>query len=63
MSENEERLTNLELKFMDQAQLVEELSDEIATCHKRIDELARENKTLREMMQSLEPESEVSPDE
>ena len=63
MSENDDRITNLELKFMEQAQLVEELSDEIAKCHRRIDELARENRNLREMMQSLEPESEVSPDE
>ena len=63
MSDNEERLTNLEMKFMDQAQLIEELSDEVAFCHRRIDELVRENKSLREMVQSLEPESEVSPDE
>ncbi len=63
MSDNEDRLTNLELKFMEQAQLVEELSDELAKCHRRIDDLARDNKTLREMVQSLEPESEASPDE
>ena len=63
MSENKERLINLELKFMEQAQLVEELSDQIAICHRRIDELARENKSLREMVKTLEPESEVSPDE
>lgn len=63
MSENEERITELELKFMDQAMLIEQLSDEVATCHKRIDDLARENRSLREMMKSLEPENEVSPDE
>jgi uncharacterized coiled-coil protein SlyX len=63
MSENDERLTNLELKFMEQAQLVEELSDELAVCHRRIDELARENKSLHEMVSNLEPESEASPDE
>ena len=63
MSENDERLTELELKFMDQSRMIEELSDEVAVCHKRIDDLVRESKTLREMMKSLEPESEVSPDE
>ena len=63
MSETEERLTNLELKFMEQAKLVEELSDELAVCHRRIDDLARENKSLREMVSNLEPESEASPDE
>jgi len=63
MSETEERLTNLELKFMDQSRLVEELSDEIAGCHRRIDELARENRALREVVKTLEPESEASPDE
>ncbi|PLX99073.1 MAG: hypothetical protein C0623_10255 [Desulfuromonas sp.] len=63
MSENEERLTNLELKFMDQSQLLEELSHELAFCHKRIEELTREHRSMQEMMKSLEPENQVSPDE
>ena len=63
MSEQDERLMELELRFMDQSQLIETLSDEIASCHRRIDDLARENRALREMVKTLEPESEVSPDE
>lgn len=63
MSENDERIVELEMKFMDQASILEQLSDEIAICHRRIDELSRENRTLQEMMKSLEPENEVSPDE
>ncbi len=63
MSGNDERLTELELKFMDQAQMLEQLSDEIADCHRRIDDLSRENKSLQEMVRNLEPENEASPDE
>ena len=63
MSETDARLTELELKFMDQSLVLEQLSDEVAICHRRIDELSRENKSLREMVKTLEPESEVSPDE
>jgi uncharacterized coiled-coil protein SlyX len=63
MSETDDRVTDLEMKFMDQSQMLEELSDEVALCHRRIDELVRENKSLREMVKTLEPESEESPDE
>lgn len=63
MSENDERIVELEMKFMDQTLILDQLSDEIAICHRRIDELSRENRTLQEMMKSLEPENEVSPDE
>jgi len=63
MSENSERLTDLEMKFMDQNQLLEQLSDEVALCHRRLDELVRDNNNMKEMMKSFEPESEVSPDE
>ena len=60
---NQKRVTELEMKFMDQSLVLEQLSDEIAACHRRIDELARENRSLREIVKTLEPESEVSPDE
>ena len=63
MSENDERITDLELKFMEQSSVIEQLSDEVAACHRRIDELSRENRSLQEMMKSLEPENEISPDE
>lgn len=63
MSHDEERLNELELRYMNQEKLIEELSDEIALCHKRIDGLERQNSSLREMMQNLAPETEESPDE
>ena len=63
MSENYERLNELELRFMEQSRLVDELSDEVAVCHRRIDALVNENNKLKETMKSFEPESEVSPDE
>lgn len=63
MNNNDERLTELELRFMDQSLLLEQLSDEVAGCNRRIDKLTRENSNLKEMLKSFEPESEVSPDE
>ena len=63
MNQNEERLNELELRYMSQEKLIEELSDEIALCHKRIDTLERQNSSLKEMVQNLAPETEESPDE
>ena len=63
MNREEERLNELELRYMGQEKLLEELSDEVAFCHKRLDELARQNRTLQEMVQNMAPESEESPDE
>ena len=63
MSEQDERLNELELRFMEQSRLLDQLSDEVAVCHRRIDSLVSENNSLKEMMKSFEPESEVSPDE
>jgi uncharacterized coiled-coil protein SlyX len=63
MNQNDERLNELELRYMNQEKMIEELSDEVALCHKRINELDRQNSSLREMMQNLAPETEESPDE
>lgn len=63
MSNAEERLNELELRYMGQEKLLEELSDEVALCHKRLNELERQNRSLKEMMQNLAPELEESPDE
>lgn len=63
MSCDEHRLNELELRYMSQERLLEELSDEVALCHRRIDELERQNRSLKEMVQNLAPESEESPDE
>jgi uncharacterized coiled-coil protein SlyX len=63
MNHNEERLNELELRYMGQEQTIEELSDEVALCHKRLNELERQNRSLKEMVQNLAPESLESPDE
>ena len=63
MDNNDERLNELELRFMEQSRLLDDLSDEVSVCHRRIDALVRENNSMKEMMKSFEPESEVSPDE
>ena len=63
MSNTDERLIELELRYMGQEKLLEELSDEVALCHKRLNELERQNRSLKEMMQNLAPETEESPDE
>lgn len=63
MDRNEQRLNDLELRYMDQERLLEELSDEVAGCHRRIDELERQNRSLKEMLANLAPETEESPDE
>jgi uncharacterized coiled-coil protein SlyX len=63
MEHIEKRLIELELRYMSQEQTVEELSDEVALCHKRLNELERQNRSLREMVQNLAPEAIESPDE
>lgn len=63
MTENNARLNELELLFMQQSQQIEELSSEVALCHRRIDDLERANSTLHAMIQGLAPEMEESPDE
>lgn len=63
MNQDDERLNELELRYMNQEKMIEELSDEIALCHRRVDDLERQNSSLREMMQNLAPETEESPDE
>jgi uncharacterized coiled-coil protein SlyX len=63
MKRDEERLNELELRYMGQEQIIEELSDEVALVHRRLDELERQNRSLREMVQNMAPDSEESPDE
>ncbi|GAB4185274.1 MAG: SlyX family protein [Deltaproteobacteria bacterium] len=63
MSELEQRLIDLEIRFTHQQRLVEELSDVIAADGRQIDELRKEIRLLRQMLQRLEPETPPSPDE
>lgn len=63
MDELQERLTELEIRFMHQNRLIDELNDEVAECGRRIASLERENRALRESLKSLAPELQESPDE
>jgi len=57
------RVTELEIRFSHQAQLIDELNEVITDCNLRVDRLTRENRQLREMVKSLSPGLEESPDE
>ena len=63
MEELQERLTELEIRFSHQSQLVDELDEVVADCNMRIDKLQKENRQLQEMIKNLSPEMEESPDE
>lgn len=63
MTEDSERLTAMEVRYSHQARLLDELNDELTAANLRIDELAREVRSLREMLGSLAPQMEESPDE
>ncbi len=63
MSDLDERLIDLEVRFSHQAHLLDELNDELTKATARIDRLVKEVAMLREMMGSLAPQMEVSPDE
>jgi SlyX protein len=64
MSEEiDERLTELEIRFSHQSVLVDELNEVVTECNLRIERLIRENQRMREMIKSLQPQLEESPDE
>jgi len=63
MSDLDERLIDLEVRFSHQAHLLDELNDELTRANARIDSLVKEIAMLREMMGSLAPQMEISPDE
>ncbi|PLY00388.1 MAG: SlyX protein [Desulfuromonas sp.] len=62
-NELEERLTELEIRFSHQTLMVEELNEVVTDCNLRIDRLQKENRQLREIVESLQPQLEESPDE
>ena len=63
MKEIQERLNELEIRFTHQARLIDELNSEIVACNQRLSRLERENRSFREMLQSLAPTLTESPDE
>lgn len=58
-----ERVTELEIRLTHQARLLEELNDVVSDCNLRIDQLHRDNRDLRKVIQGLAPLLEESPDE
>lgn len=64
MSEDlEERITELEIRFSHQNRLLDELNQVLVDCDLRIERLDQENRQLRDMVKSLQPELQESPDE
>jgi len=58
-----ERMTELEIRFSHQTQMIDELNEVVTDCNLRIDQLQKKNRQLLEMVQSLSPQLEESPDE
>ena len=63
MEELKQRLTDLEMRFTFQEELIEDLNQVVTDCNLQIQRLNRENSSLREMVRSLAPELPESPDE
>lgn len=63
MSNPDDRLTELEIRYSHQARLIEELNDVLVVALRRIDRLEREQRGFREMLGSLSPDFTESPDE
>lgn len=63
MDELYERITELEIRYSHQNQLLEELNLILTESTRRLDILERENRRFREIVQSLVPVPGESPDE
>ena len=63
LEELQERVTELEIRFSHQTQLLDELNEVLTDCNHRIDRLSRENQHLRATLSTLSPAMEESPDE
>ena len=62
-NELQDRITELEIRFSYQNQLIDELNEVVTDCNRRIDRLGLQNQQLSEMISSLSPALEESPDE
>ena len=58
-----ERLDALEVRASYQDRLLEELNAVVTDCNLRIDQLARQNRQLQDMMKNLGGSLQESPDE
>lgn len=57
------RLQEMEMRYTHQTRQIEELNDELTTACRRLADLGKEVRLLREMLGSLAPQLEASPDE
>lgn len=63
MENTDERVVELEIRYAHQERMVEELSNIVAEFGRRIANLERENRSVREMLSALAPSTPESPDE
>jgi SlyX protein len=64
MNELKDRLTELEIRFTHQAQLIEELNEVLTGACARLARLEQENRSLREQIRQATPDDfTLSPDE
>ncbi|MFA5516763.1 MAG: SlyX family protein [Desulfuromonadales bacterium] len=63
MDELTERVMELEIRYAYQNRLLDEFNQIIIENNHRLDALERENRVLREMLRSLAPATDESPDE
>ena len=63
MNELAERVIELEIRYAYQSRLLEELNQILTESNQRLDKLERENRGMREMLKSLVPTPDESPDE
>lgn len=64
MSDNlHARIDELEMRYAQQARLLDELNEIVTDCNLRIGQLQKENRRLQEILQRLQSPAEESPDE
>ena len=63
LEELQGRVTELEIRFSHQTQLIDELNEVLTDCNRRIAQLSKDNQRLRETVNTLSPVLEESPDE
>ncbi len=63
LEELQERVTELEIRFSHQTQLLDELNEVMTDCNQRIVALTKENQRLRATVNTLSPSLDESPDE
>lgn len=61
--EVEQRITELEIRFSHQLQLLEELNEELTKANQRIEDLRQDNRRLSELVRQLPSDLLESPDE